>query len=185
MVYIFYISILVLGVLFIIKDYRTTKGFMNQKIIHIFSILFIFLINITAFRNLFAVVRNYKTYSEWSIHAQIDYLPDEIGLAISFFQSLIGAILYVSAFGLLVRGNFSRRLVIWVIPITILLSLPIIHHKYHNNYNSLEQIIGFWVAIIFYLTLIGIFFLYRSMFMKSFFVAKKQQTSVEQGVESS
>lgn len=174
MKYLFYILPLIIGVLFIKKDYRITSGYKSQKYIHIFSILFIFLTNITAFRNLFAVARNFKTFAEWSMYAKIEYLPIEIGMLISFVSNLIGVFLYVIAFGMLVRGNFSRKLVIWVIPIKIVISFPIIHYMYRNNYSSLEQIVSFWVTISIFIVYIGIFFLYRSEFMKSFFNAKKE-----------
>ncbi len=171
--YIFYLFPLIFGILLITKDFRITSGYKFQKYIHIFSILFIFLTNITAFRNLFAVVRNFKTFAEWSIYAKIEYLPLEIGLLISFISSLISALLYVIAFGMLVRSDFSRKLLIWVIPIKTILSFPIIHYIYRNNYNSLEQIVSFWVVISIFITYIGLIFLYRSEFMKSFFNAKK------------
>jgi len=174
MKYLFYVSILIFSVSFITKEYRITKGFISQKIIHVFSILFIFLTNITAFRNLFAVIKNYKTFSDWNIYAIIEYLPFEIGLFISFISSLLSVMLYVIAFGMLARGDFSRKLLVWIIPIKTVLSFPIIHHIYRNHYNSLEQIISFWFVICMIIIYIGLFILYRSEFMKSFFNAKKQ-----------
>jgi hypothetical protein len=176
--YLFYLLPLIFGVLLIKKDFRITSGYKSQKYIHIFSILFVFLTNVTAFRNLFAVVRNFNTFAEWSIYAKIEYLPIEIGMFISFVSSLLNVLLYVIAFGMLARGDFSRKLLIWVIPINTVLSFPIIAYMYRNNYSSLEQIVSFWVTISIFLVYIGLFFLYRSEFMKSFFNAKKKIPTV-------
>ena len=172
--YLFYLFPLIFGLFLITKDFRITSGYKSQKYIHIFSILFIFLTNITAFKNLFAVVRNLKTFAEWSMYAKIEYLPLEIGMLISLVSSLLSVLLYVIAFGMLVRGDFSRKLLIWIIPINTILSIPLIVHMYRNNYSSLEQIFSFWVTISIFIVYIGIFFLYRSEFMKSFFNAKKE-----------
>jgi len=179
MKYLFYMLPLIIGVLFINKDYRINSGYKYQKYIHIFSILFIFLTNITAFRNLFAFVRNFKTFAEWSMYAKIEYLPIEIGMFISFVSNLLNVLLYVIAFGMLARGDFSRKFMIWVIPINTVLSFPIIHYMYRNNYSSLEQIVSFWVTISIFIVYIGLFFLYRSEFMKSFFNAKKNISPAE------
>jgi hypothetical protein len=172
--YLFYFLPLIFGVLLITKDFKINSGYKSQKYIHIFSLLFIFLTNITAFRNLFAFVRNFKTFTEWSVYANIEYLPIEIGVLISFLSSLLNALLYVIAFGMLARSDFSRKLLIWVIPFNTVLSFPIIDYMYRNNYSSLEQIVSFWVTIIIFIVYIGLFFLYRSEFMKSFFNAKKE-----------
>jgi hypothetical protein len=177
MKYLFYISIIVIGAILITKDYRNTKGFRYQKVLHVLTILFIFITNIKAFSNLFAVLRNYKTYSEWSrIYTQIEYLPDELGLLLSFISSILGSILYVTAFGLLVRGNFSRKLVGLVAPLQALFGLPMIHYLFLHYQNNLQQTITTWVVIIINLTYLGLFFLYRSEFMKSFFEAKKKSS---------
>lgn len=170
--YLFHLSFITIGVWLIIRDFKLTKGFKTQKLIHVFAILFILFTNIGAFSNLFAIVRNFETFNEWSIYSKIEYFPNSVRFVLSFFSSLLSVILYVFAFGMLSRGDFSRKIIIWIIPVKTLLTLPLIHYLYHYNYNNLEQVVAFWVMIVILSINIGIFFLYRSSYIRSFFDAK-------------
>lgn len=173
MSYLFYISVIVVCFLLLKRDYITTRGYLSQKVIHVFTITFILFTNFTAFRNLFAIIKHFDAYSEWNIYSQVENFPQSIGLTLSLISCLLGVISYVSAFGLLSRANFSRIIIIWIIPFIIILRIPIIQSLYKNNYNSLEQIITFWVLIVVLAIYLGIFFLYNSKYIKSFFYAKK------------
>ncbi len=168
------ISLAFIFLFLINKDFRATKGYIWQKILHALSAFILLSSNLTAFRGIVSILSNYSTFSERNMYARIDYLPHDIGFAISLLSSLLGFVLFVSAFGLLVRGKYSRGIVVWIAPTQVLIGIPIRHYLIINYQNTLEQMLTTWIMIIVSVIYIGLSFLYRSNFMKSFFDAKKK-----------
>jgi hypothetical protein len=177
----YHIALAVIFLLGIIKDFRATKGNRWQKILHAMSVFVLLSSNLTAFRGIVSILTNYSTYSERNMYARIDYLPHEVGFAISLLSNLLGFVLFAAAFGLLLRGNYSRAIVVWIAPAQFLLGMPINHYLLIHHQNSMEQTLTTWFVILVSVINIGLFFLYRSKFMKSFFDAKKQVTAETDG----
>lgn len=174
MKYSFEIFIALILFFFLIKDYRATKNFILHKVLHVFSILIIFTSSSSALPNLLAVIKHYESYHEWNIYSNIDYLPTNIGLSISFLSNLFGFLLYLAAFGLVVRGELSRKVIIWIIPFKIAMGIPLMHYLIFNHQDDLKQTFTTWIAITLQLSYLGFFILYSSNFMKLFFAAKKK-----------
>lgn len=173
----FYVGLIALAIFLFSRDFGKTKGFVLQKILHVFIILFLFITNLTAFKNFFAIIRNFKTFSEWSLTAKIEYLPIELSFLITFLSNTLSVMVYVLAFGLLSRVKLARKIIIWIIPFHVILMLPLLHFFYLHRYHTLEQVVAFWIITSFLLGYIGVFFIYKSSFMKKFFDAKNSPPS--------
>lgn len=169
----FYISLLIIAAWSLHKDYRKTHGFLPQKIQHVFIIFFLFVTNIDAFNTFFSFIRNYKSFSEWSMTAQLEYMPIALSFMLTLVLRILAMSIYVLSFTLLVRADFARITLIWIIPFYILTMLPSLHLAYLNSFNSEAGSLAFGVVASFLAIYAIIFFVYKGEKMKRFFHAKK------------
>lgn len=169
----FYTSLLVLAIWSLFKDFKKTPGFVSEKTQHVFFIFFLFITNVTAFRIFFEFIYNYATYAEGSMTAQLEYMPDFLSFSLSLLSSILGVFVYVLCFALLVRADFARKILIWVIPFYILTMLPSCHVAYLNSFKSEDGFLAFIIVASFLVIYAIIFFVYKGEKMKKFFHAKE------------
>ena len=81
-------------------------------------------------------------------------------------------LVYVLSFALLVRADFARKIIIWIIPFYIFNKLLLVYNVYINMHNSEAGAKIIWVAILFLTIYAVIFFVYKGEKMKRFFHAK-------------
>lgn len=169
----FYTGLFVLAVWSLFRDFKKTPGFVSEKIQHVIFIFFLFTTNATAFRIFFEFIRNYATYAERSMTAQLEYMPVFLSFSLSLFSSMLGVLVYVLCFALLARADFARKALIWAIPFYIVTMLPSLHLAFRNRVDSENGFLAFVVVGSFLAFYAVIFFVYKGVKMKRFFYAKK------------
>jgi hypothetical protein len=172
---IFYLGLLVIAVWSLYRDFIKTQGYVFQKVLHVFFIFFLFTTNATVFKSFINLIRNYQTFSEWSILTQIEYMPVKVAFLNSIASQILGITIYALTFALLVRANFARKIIVWVLPFYILLQLPLLHYKYMTRMNSEYGMVVIGVLGVFLAFYTMIFFVYRGKKMREFFHAKRSK----------
>ena len=168
---------LILAVLYVI-ELSSTKGYVKAKILHTICLAFLFYNHLHSFQGIMWLIKSPGLYKELNI--QVGIISGEINLVQNLIHILLGAIVVILAFGMLFRNDFSRRVVIWVLPLLI----PTGTIAFYIDFNQYDLIsndytiffIGFMIFSFIYL---GITLLYRSKFMKVFFYAKKLNSRAE------
>jgi len=163
----FYTILFLFAVWTLHKDFKKTPGFVSQKIQHVFFIFFLFTSNIDAFKAFFAFIRN------WSILDNLEYLPFTLSFVFTVSIKLMALLVYVLSFALLVRADFARKIIVWIIPIYILNKLMLVYNVFISIHNIETGAKIIWVAILFLTIYAVIFFVYKGEKMKRFFHAKK------------
>lgn len=167
---------IIYGMFFISKDYRVTKGFVKQKILHVVSLIFLIVSYSSSFK-IFNVISDFSgTYNNFQ--TQQSYFPVIFNFSLMVANYILGIVLFLSAWLMFTRNDKARRILIKLLPFSIILALPNIEvflsnpNKYSNGSSTILAIyiISFIFILLFQL---GIFFLYRSKSMIDFFNSKK------------
>ncbi len=169
---VFYTILIIIAFILIYVDYKSSKGFIRQKILHALVLIFIFYIYRNAIRDIIYVIANINDYYAKN-YVQYGIITPAISLTINLISNILGGALFISAIGLLARSEYYRIIMVHVLPIVIIINIPSLYMGYVIQPSDLYQMVYLIIAFIVFSMFIGIYILYRSKFMTEFFSAKK------------
>jgi hypothetical protein len=168
------IFFLFLGATIINNDFKSSKGFLKQKIFHVIALSLLIFNHTNSFKWFFFLINHYSEYySKWFIQAGI--IPPIISFVFNIFDIVLGVVLFVCSWVMLTRNDKYRNIVIKILPFKIIVSLPTLYMDYNQATTPVDKMSHLIGGSLFILTFIGICFLYRSKFMREFFDEKKKQ----------
>lgn len=184
MIWLFYILFIVYAIIIISQDFKSSKGFIKQKILHVISLTIIIAVYISSFKILF-LINNFSYYYD-KILVQQSILPPLMNFITVIIGNILGIILFLSAWLMLKRNHKGRKIMINVLPFSLLISIPSVYDRYLLDLNKFSDtasgtfsIFYSVFAIFVLLCLLGMIFMYNSLFMIDFFDSKTTKTIQE------
>ncbi|NMC58439.1 MAG: hypothetical protein GYA51_03490 [Candidatus Methanofastidiosa archaeon] len=163
---------IIIGIMFLYRDFKSTSGFVKQKILHLLIIIFLLYVYRDSIRYILNFLGNFTDYFNKS-YVQAGILSPLINFLVNLISNLLGSVLFISAIGLLVRNEYFRKVVIQIMPFVIILNIPGLYIGYLGQSTDLSKKVFLIVSIVIFIIYILIYLLYRSELMKEFFAAKK------------
>lgn len=186
--WLFYLLFIVYAIIIISQDYKSSKGFVKQKILHVISLTILIAVYISSFKVLF-LINNFSYYYD-QILVQQSILPPVMNFITIIIGNILGIILFISAFLMLRRNHKGRKIMINVLPFSLFISIPGVYDRYLVDLNKLSDaasgplsIIYSVFAIFLLLCLLGMIFMYNSKFMIDFFDSKTNKPILENNNE--
>lgn len=166
--------ILLFLIISIINDYSNIRGFFGQKICHILIIIFLYFLHRRSFTTFISLFRDFDTYFN-RFYVICGVIPPFITFTIFLISVLVNIIITVLLFGLIMRNEIFRGIIVKLLPISIIIEVYLDFFYLYQQKKIESNTILLVFIILCVLTEIGVYFLYKSNFMKAFFQAPKRK----------
>jgi hypothetical protein len=162
---------LALIIIVLLSNYSRTRGFLGAKILHFLSLLFLLYNHFQVIPWLINSLSNRNLINR--INEKVGIISEELNIIHSLFYIVFSIIIVCCSLGILIRNNRSRKILLWILPFIIPISTISFYIRFKNQNPLINDhvilIIGFLISSLIYL---GLFFLYKSKLMVSFFNEK-------------
>ena len=137
-------------------------------------LIFLFFLHQKSITTFFYLVRNFDTFFN-KYYIANGVIPPFLNFAFSLLNVLASLLIIILLFGLAIRNDTFRKIIIILILISVIIGFYYMYIAYFTQNTYAHKIISLIVYGLFSLIYLGIFFLYKSNFMKAFFQAPKRK----------
>jgi hypothetical protein len=174
---IFTLLLILFPVFYFFNDFKNTKGFRKQKIIHVVLIAFLLYDNQSSFDYLISLFSDFNNYYE--IHYKsVGIIPPFINLTINIVSIILRISVVLCSWGLMTRSEKSRKLLVKLIPFLALIIFINIYVGTLKYNVDLERNIFTMVALVIPLFYFLIMWMYQGKSMIVFFKNKTENTEI-------
>ena len=166
--------ILILVLLVLLKDNSSTKGFFLQKIFHVIALIVLYYLHQKSYTAFISLFKNFGIFFD-RFYINFGYIPPFVTFAFFLINKIANMLIIILLFGLIIRTDIFRKIIIRILLISIISSFYLVFFYFYKQKTNERDFILLIISILFILADLGLFFLYKSNFMKVFFQALKSK----------